>query len=158
MLRHLLLELQAPREHIHEARNLGQPDHLAIGQIGDMRAAEEGQQMMFAQAVELDVAHEDDALVFCGKERAIDEPVHVHFIPGQQLAVRSRDALGVRSSPGRAKSWSSAVRRSRIANAAGPPRASAGASINTVSFSRRAGSTSTRPIVTSLRYGIRFDT
>ena len=39
-----LLHLQAARERVHDARDLGQPDDVAVRDIGDVRLAEERQQ------------------------------------------------------------------------------------------------------------------
>ena len=52
-----LLHLEPPREHLDDARQLAQPDDLAVRDVGDVRLAEERQHVVLAQRVELDVAH-----------------------------------------------------------------------------------------------------
>ena len=45
---HALLQLQPPREHVDQPRDLAQPDDAAVGHVGDVALAEERQQVMFA--------------------------------------------------------------------------------------------------------------
>src|SRR6266513_5982802 len=53
------LNLQAAREHIHEALNLAQADDAAVRDVSDVGLAEKRQQMMLAQAEHLDVPDND---------------------------------------------------------------------------------------------------
>jgi hypothetical protein len=57
-----LLHLQAAGEDIDHAGDLAQAHHLAVGQVADVGVAEEGQHVVLAQRVELDVA--DDHHLF----------------------------------------------------------------------------------------------
>src|SRR5215471_11890451 len=52
LIRHPLLNLQAPRKHIHQPRDFAQPEHALARQVLNMRSAEEWQQMMLTQAEE----------------------------------------------------------------------------------------------------------
>jgi hypothetical protein len=64
-----LLDLQAAGEDVDHAGDLAQPDHLAVGQIADMRMAEEGQHVVLAHRVELDIAHDHHLLDVFLEER-----------------------------------------------------------------------------------------
>jgi hypothetical protein len=44
LVRQALLQLQAAREHVHDARDFAQPDHFILRQIGHVHGAEERQQ------------------------------------------------------------------------------------------------------------------
>ena len=68
---HALLNLQAPREHVHQPRNFAEPEHLFARQIGDVRLAEKWQQVMLAQAEEFDVFHDDHFVVVHAERGAI---------------------------------------------------------------------------------------
>ncbi len=56
--RHPLLELQPAREHVDEPGNLAESDDSAVGDVRDVTLAEERQQMVLAQTVVVDVAHD----------------------------------------------------------------------------------------------------
>ena len=58
-----LLHLEPAGEDVHDAGHLGEAEDLAVGDVGDVGPAEERQQVVLAQRVELDVAHHDHALV-----------------------------------------------------------------------------------------------
>ena len=58
----ILLVLQAPREDFRDASHLRQAEHFAFGKIADVAYAIEGEHVVFAQGVDLDVA-DDDHLV-----------------------------------------------------------------------------------------------
>ena len=67
-----LLHLQPAREHVDDARDLAEADHAAVRNVGDVALAEERQQVMLAQAVEVDVAHDHHLVILDGEERAVD--------------------------------------------------------------------------------------
>ena len=58
-----LLHLEATGEDIDEACHLAEADDFALGQVGDVRAAEEGQHMVLAERVELNVADNDHLVI-----------------------------------------------------------------------------------------------
>src|SRR5438128_12692215 len=66
-VRHLvgesLLHLEPPGKHLDHARDLGETDQTAVRQVGDVRPTEEGQQVVLAQRVDLDVAYAHQVLV-----------------------------------------------------------------------------------------------
>mmetsp|Transcript_24844 Transcript_24844/g.65528 ORF Transcript_24844/g.65528 Transcript_24844/m.65528 type:complete len:277 (+) Transcript_24844:203-1033(+) len=59
LLREPLLDLQPPRVEVRNPRELGEAEHDAAGEVTDVYPAVEGQQVVLAQRVKLDVAHDD---------------------------------------------------------------------------------------------------
>src|SRR5262245_6836918 len=51
LLGETLLDLEAPREDVDDARDLREPDDAPVGDVGDVHAPVEGQQVVLAQAV-----------------------------------------------------------------------------------------------------------
>jgi len=92
LLRHPLLHLQATGEHLHDARDLAQADDLALGNVGHVHLPQEGQQVMLAQAVEVNVAHDDHLIVLDIEDGVVDEPHGVHVVAGGEFGVSTRDA------------------------------------------------------------------
>ena len=80
LLREPLLDLQAARENVHNPRDLAQADDLVVGQVGHVHLAEEGQQMVLAQAEELDVLHHDHFVVLHFVKRAIHQLLNVRVV------------------------------------------------------------------------------
>src|ERR1700722_346584 len=81
-----LLDLQAPRKNVHNARQLTEPDHAVTRDISDVDLAEKRQHMVLAHAEELDVLHDDHLVVLHGKQRAVDDFVDVRGITaGEEL-------------------------------------------------------------------------
>ena len=72
-----LLHLQAAAEGIDDARDLAEADHLRARQVGDVALAEERQQVVLAEAVEIDVLHDDHLAVVDREESVIDERLDV---------------------------------------------------------------------------------
>ncbi len=68
----IFLDLQAPGEHVDNPGDLRQPQHLAGWNVGDMGLADEGQQMMFAQRVQLDVLDDHHLVVIRGEQCTVD--------------------------------------------------------------------------------------
>ena len=86
--RHPLLNLQAAGINFNQPRQLGQPDYVMARQVGDMRLAHEGQQVMLAQRVKINVAADDNLLVvFLDEERAVDHFLGVLRIAASQVLV-----------------------------------------------------------------------
>jgi len=81
VVRHALLHLEPAREEVHDPRNLRQPDDLAVGQVRYVRLAEEWQQVVLAQRVDLDVPHQHHALVPFLEHGAGDHILHGRGIP-----------------------------------------------------------------------------
>ncbi len=57
------LDLKPPREDLHQPRQLRQPNDTARRDVSDMGLAEEWQEVMLAERVELDVTHHDHVVV-----------------------------------------------------------------------------------------------
>ena len=55
LMREPLLHLQPPREDVDQPRDLAEADHLLLRDVGDVALAEERQQVVLAEAVEVDV-------------------------------------------------------------------------------------------------------
>ena len=90
-----LLHLEPPGEDVHDPGHLGQPEDLAVGDVGDVRPAEERQQVVLAERVELDVAHHDHALVALLEHRVADRVGHRHPVAlGEAAERRLRPAPG----------------------------------------------------------------
>ena len=87
-----LLDLEPPRKDLDDAGNLGQPDDPPVGQIRDVRTAEERQHVVLAHRVDLDVAHADHAFVLFFEQRVADDLVHVHAIAAREPLERCLDA------------------------------------------------------------------
>lgn len=94
-----LLDLKPAREGVHEARNLAQAEHLALGQVGHMAAAEEGQEMVLAQAEDFDVAHDHHLVVVHGEAGLVEQSLEVHFDPGGEELHGPGVALGSAAQP-----------------------------------------------------------
>ena len=53
------LHLQTPCESVHHAGNFAQSRNITVWNIGDMRLSKEGNQMMLAQGINLDILYDD---------------------------------------------------------------------------------------------------
>ena len=89
---HPLLDLQPPREHVHEPGNLAEPDDARLRNVGDVALAEERQQVVLAQAVEIDVLHDDHLVVVDREERVVEDFVDVGRVAAGQECERLLDA------------------------------------------------------------------
>src|SRR3546814_4115531 len=63
LVRHALLDLQAPRIDVHQARELGDPHHALAGQVGDVGNAADRGHVVFAGGAQRDVAQQHDVVV-----------------------------------------------------------------------------------------------
>ena len=94
-----LLDLQPAREHVHDAPHLGEPQDAPLGQIADVALADEGQQVVFAQGVQLDVLHQHDFVEVALEQRVVHDLFHVLGIaPGEEFE-RARRASGRGAKP-----------------------------------------------------------
>ena len=86
--RHPLLDLEAAGVDFDQPRQLRQPDDVMARQVGDMRLAHEGQQVMLAQGIEVNVPADDHLLVvLLDKQRAVDHRLGVLPITAGQEVV-----------------------------------------------------------------------
>jgi hypothetical protein len=90
-----LLHLQAAGEDFNQTRHLGKSNDSMVRQIGDMCLAHEGQQMMLAQGVKIEVFAQDHLLVrVLGEKRAIDDFFWVLAVTARKKAQRFDDTMG----------------------------------------------------------------
>ena len=82
-----LLHLEVPGEQLDHARELGQADQPVAWHVADMGNAAERQQMVLAQRVERDVAHEHELGVLL----LVRERGHGELPRGEQLEKARRD-------------------------------------------------------------------
>src|SRR5690606_10900760 len=66
--------------------------HLAVRHVGDVALAEERQQMVLAETVEIDVADNHHLAVFDGEERAVDDRIDVGLVAAREGLERLLDA------------------------------------------------------------------
>jgi MFS family permease len=89
---HPLLDLQPSRKHIYEPGNLAQADHPRTGDVSDVALAEKRQQVVLAQAVEVDILDDHHLVVIDGEERVVQHLVDVGVIAAGQKAQGLLDA------------------------------------------------------------------
>src|ERR1700674_2632484 len=83
---HALLNLQAARKHVDYACDLAEPQNTLIRQIGHVGFAKERQQVVFAEAEELDVLHNDHFVVGHAEGRTVQYMIQVLVVAaGQKL-------------------------------------------------------------------------
>ena len=63
LLRHAFLYLETVREAIHYAGYLAQACYLSVGDVCHVYLAIEGQHVVFAKGIEIDVSHDDHLAV-----------------------------------------------------------------------------------------------
>ena len=69
----IFLDLQATRENIDDPRHLRKPDDFAVWNICDVRAADEREEMMFAERVKFDVFDQDDLARLRIEDRIVND-------------------------------------------------------------------------------------
>ena len=94
LLCHALLNLQAAREHVDDAGELRDAEHLALRDVADRALAVERQHVVLAHRVELDVL-QDHHVVRAGREvRAVHDGLHLLPVALRQERKRLRDPHG----------------------------------------------------------------
>src|SRR5579884_998460 len=93
LARHALLELQPMGVQADQARDLAQPHHPAAGKVGHVRRPEEGQEVVLAEGVELDVPDGHDLVVVLLEERVADRVADVQVVALGQVAQGPRHPL-----------------------------------------------------------------
>ena len=94
LVRQALLHLQPAGVHLDHARELGQADDPAVWHVRHVRAAEEGQQVVLAQAVEVDVLDDHHLAVVDRKQRIVQDAVDVGVVAARKEPERLFNALG----------------------------------------------------------------
>src|SRR5229473_4150486 len=88
-----LLNLQPAREHVHDAGDLAEPQNTLVREIGDVGLAEKRQQVVFAEAEEFDVLHNDHLVVGHAERRAVQYMVQVQVVTAGQILERFFETL-----------------------------------------------------------------
>jgi hypothetical protein len=88
-----LLHLGAAGVAIDEAGELAEADDFAIGEIGHVRPASEGEQVVFAEGVEFNIAEKDD-LIVSFVEDGFEMRAWVLVHAGHQFGIGAGDAAG----------------------------------------------------------------
>src|SRR5262245_38309881 len=89
-----LLHLQPPGEYFNDARQLGEADDAAIGDVGDVGPAEEREQMVLTERIKLDVPHQDHALVVFLEHRVSYRVGYRHLVTAGKPAQRLLHPFG----------------------------------------------------------------
>src|SRR6266851_3594067 len=90
---HALLNLQTARKHVNHACDLAESQHTLLRQIGDMGFAEEGQEVVFAEAEEFDVFNDDHLVVGHAERRAVQYMIDVQVVTAGQIFERFLETL-----------------------------------------------------------------
>ena len=90
----VFLDLQATGEHVDDARDLRQAEHFAGGDVGDVGLADEGQQVVLAQRIQLDVLDDHHLVVVGGEQRAVDDLVQRLLVAVAEVLHGLGGALG----------------------------------------------------------------
>ncbi len=81
-----LLDLEPTSKDVDDTRQLAQSDNFAVGDIGDMCFADKGQQMVFAEGIQLDVFDNDHFTVGLIVQGRSEYGIGILCIaPGQKL-------------------------------------------------------------------------
>src|SRR6516164_8022567 len=92
---HALLDLEPLCIDVHEPREFRDPDHPCMREIADMRAADDGSQMMLAVGLEADVAKQHDLIIVCDLlERALQIIARILVVTGEPLLVGAHGPCG----------------------------------------------------------------
>ena len=81
-----LLHLQAPRKNIDQPGQFAQSDHLSGWDIRDMAASEEWQQMVLAQAEDLNVLHDHHFVIRDREKRSIQYLIDILPVAAGQVS------------------------------------------------------------------------
>ena len=87
------MDLQPPAEDFHQPRDLTESDNALVGNIGDVAFAVERQEMVFAQAEEVDIPDHHHLVIFDREQSAVQDLVHIFEIPFGQEAKGLINAL-----------------------------------------------------------------
>ncbi|TSC97517.1 MAG: hypothetical protein Greene101449_1191 [Candidatus Peregrinibacteria bacterium Greene1014_49] len=94
LLSQALLRLEPAREHVDDPGDLAEADNVFVRHISDVHFADEGEEMVFTEAVALDIGDDHHAIGFAWKERAVDNGLKVFAVTLRQKLKGFRCALG----------------------------------------------------------------
>lgn len=89
-----LLDLKSSRKDFDNSGEFAETDDTSVGDVRNVRSTEERQQVMLAEAVDVDIANDDHLGIGVGERSTIDHPGHIVLVPGSETLQRSDDALG----------------------------------------------------------------
>ena len=87
-MRHALLHLQTAREGVDDAGQLAEADDASGGDVSDGHFAEEGQHVVLAQGIELDVLDDDDLAALVLKDGAVYDGIGILALAARVLDER----------------------------------------------------------------------
>ena len=87
------LHLQAARKDLDQARDFAEPDDAALRYVGDVTFSEKRQQVMLAEAIEVDVLDDHHLVIIDAEERVVEDGVDVGRITLSQKAKRFLHSL-----------------------------------------------------------------
>jgi hypothetical protein len=92
--REALLKLKSAAEDIHDTRQLAQADDMAAWYVGYVALSVEGEKMVFAEAVEVNVAKDNHLIILLLESGAMDQLFDVLLIPAGEKKKRASDTVG----------------------------------------------------------------
>src|SRR5207244_11647102 len=97
--RQAFLYLQAPAEHLHKPGDLAESHHTVVGDIGDVALPVEGQEVVFAETEEVDVADHHHLVVLDRVESTVKDLFNILLIPLCEDPERLGNPLGSLQEP-----------------------------------------------------------
>ncbi len=94
LARHALLDLQAAGVHVDDAGNFGEAEHPAVWNVGNVSAPNEGQHVMFAKAIEFDIAYDDHFIVLDFEDGVVDESFCIDVVACEEFSIHTGHAGG----------------------------------------------------------------
>ncbi len=94
LLREALLYLETAGEAIDKTRQLADAEDLAARDVADVATAVERQHVVFAEAVDFDVPHDDHVVAFFVENGVADDVVWIDAIAAEEEVVGLCDAFG----------------------------------------------------------------
>lgn len=91
---HAFLHLQAMAEGVDDACEFGESCNFAVGDVGDVYVSEEGQQVVFTEGVELDVAHNHHVVVALFEEGGAQDGYGIFIVAARKFHPSSGYADG----------------------------------------------------------------
>jgi hypothetical protein len=92
--RKALLKLKSAAENIHDTRQLAQADDVAAWYVGYVALSVEGEKMVFAEAVEVNVAKDNHLVILLLESGAMDQLFDFLLIPAREKKKGASDAFG----------------------------------------------------------------
>src|SRR2546425_779857 len=97
--RQAFLYLQAPAEHLHKPGDLAESYYTVVGDIGDVALPVEGQEVVFAETEEVDVADHHHLVVLDRVESTVEDLFNILLIALREEPERLGNPLGSLQEP-----------------------------------------------------------